>query len=418
MLSRIALALLLMGLASVAVSGMRIAEGLHRDWGHPGYLLQEYESYLPDEVMVNSPGSPCGTEYLVTSISDSFDSATDYAVTNWNNALRNYDPSRLTKYVFHKNSGYDDPSPCVNIKVWGLDSATHARHCGSATAHGCLEDDNQPDDTSFSFANRPLWAIMNEGDLTFLPHKVSDLAHELGHALVLGEHGGTSYNCESIMGHSYGNCGTIISSPTEHDRYDFYAAYKPQDSANPTGMQIDSSSRVTFGWSTAQTDNHTGFWWTKETDAPGSQLAYGVVARNTTSVNYLQLGSLSNGSRWCVRVNPYTEAGFPGLLPFGPSSKYGCVDRETGPSAGGPFVATTHRLPNGKVRINVKNYSSGTRYMNVTGSNLANIGCPWNYVARNAQYQCDRSLSVGQYTHLEWWAWTGSNVSYGRVDYD
>jgi len=407
------------GLVAVALGGMRIAQGTHSQWGHSGYLL--HSTYLPDEVMLNTTGSPCGTEYLVTSITDSFDSATSSAVTNWNNTLRDYDPNRLTKYVFHYNVA-DDPSSCVNIRVWAVDSGTHAQQCGSAAYHGCLEDDDLPESPPvLVLSKRPLWVIMDAGEVTLADHKISDTAHEMGHALIFGEHAGTSYNCESIMGHSSTEnsqtyCSQTIVVPTSHDRNDFYAAYKPQDSANPTSMTIDSSSKVTFDWSSAQLDNIVGFYWFRETDAPGSGIASGTVSRTTTSK---QFTGIANGDRWCVRVNGYTTAGFPSLLPFSPSSRYGCVSKGTGPSAGGPFVATTHRNSSDNLRIRVKNYSGGQRAMIVTGPSLYDgIGCPNQSVANGGTYSCTSSVARGRYPNLTWWATSGSSASYGPVDFD
>jgi hypothetical protein len=182
-------------------------------------------------------------------------------------------------------------------------------------------------------------------------------------------------------------------------------------------MSINSSSSVTFGWSSAQLDNIVGFYWFRETDAPGSGIDSGTVSRTTTSK---QFTSVSNGDRWCVRVNGYTTAGFPSLLPFSPSSRYGCVNKGTGPAAGGPFVATTHRTSSGSLSIRVRNYSSGSRNILVTGPSLQNIGCTEKSVASGSTYTCTSSVAQGQYSSLFWVAVISGtqNRSYGSVDYD
>jgi len=407
-------AALMVGLTGLSVGSVQIAQGKHNDHApHPGFLLPAAGDYLPDEIMVNG-GS---TRYFVTSISDGFDAAAYNAVSNWDSSLRNNGPNYLSKDVFTWN-GYDNPYS--NIFVWAVDSATHAAHCG-AGYHGCLEDDNFPQDQEnpphWYVTARPWWAIMNADALgTDEIHKLSDTAHELGHAMMFGEHYGTSYNCDSIMGHSASGCGgNVITSPTSHDRNDFYYAYKPLDPPNPISMAINSSSSVKFSWYIGNIDNQSQMYWAKEDDTQGDIIDDGYLSRTST---YKTFSGLSNGDRWCFRANAFSDAGFSGLLPWGPNSLYGCASRNTGPSAGGPFVAVTYRGFSG-LEIRVKNYSGGTRAMIVTGPGLGdNIGCSSQNKSSGGTYTCTSSVDPDEYNYLTWWATSGSTYSSGRVDYD
>ncbi len=86
-----------------------------RTHNNPEAILPGLENAdLPPKVVENISG---GNEYVVTSDTEALHAATDAVVTNWNNGLRNYAPNNLTKYVFHKNPGYFDPT--ANVRVVG-----------------------------------------------------------------------------------------------------------------------------------------------------------------------------------------------------------------------------------------------------------------------------------------------------------
>jgi len=82
-----------------------------------------------------------------------------------------------------------------------VNAGNDVMQCGylddGSPAHGCLLDPwvrDVPLATIYMYLN-----VFANGDSA---HKQSDLMHEMGHVLYhAGEHYGTTYNCQSIMGH-------------------------------------------------------------------------------------------------------------------------------------------------------------------------------------------------------------------------
>lgn len=347
-------------------------------------------------------------EFRVGSFTDALDSLTSTAVTDWNNALRS-SPNSLTKYPLH--CCYTDDGANANVQVWGFTGAEFDGHCGTE-AIACVEDDLTPGDTSWDAYRLPQYVIV---DLNFGATR-DTLNHELGHVVaILNEH----YNPDGSCGYPWGTtimdgsgCGAV--APTEHDEDDFWDLLKPQEIPNPTTMTINSSSSVTFGWSSSAGVRHnvSKFYLPRKTDTNGTVIDWLYPDRSASTQPYTNIGT---PSRWCVTAQGYSEAGFKSLNPWTGASYHGCISRFKGDA--GNFLATTQREYG--LRVRVRNNSGGSRYIWALGPGLQNIGCTEQLIANGGTYNCLASVSIGQYDALLITARTSTNLkSSGAVDFD
>lgn len=404
-------ALLLAFAVIIGLAGPMPMRAAHSTRGHSGTLLPGTESLdLMPEVVTNA----YPTEFRVGSFTDALDSVVAAAVTDWNNALRSA-PNSLTKFPLH--CCFNDDAAGANVQVVGVPDAEIEAHCG-AGAIACNEDDLIPGDASWNPFRRPLYIIvsLDRGAA------VRILNHELGHSVsMLNEHYGPNFSCGypwavTIM--DAPQCGS--TTPQPHDEDDFFNLHKPQEVPNPISMTIDSGTAVTYRWSGSADVRHNvdNFYIVRKTDTNGSTIDSAYQPDYTASRQYANIGI---PARWCVTVSGFSSAGFQGLNPWTPPARHGCASKFTGPNAGGPFLATTHRISTGAVRIRIRNLSGGDRYVWALGPALQNIGCSRVRVATGGTYSCDASLSVGQYSDLFLLVETTTppvRQSYGAIDFD
>ncbi|HXK34503.1 MAG TPA: hypothetical protein VNM91_10870 [Dehalococcoidia bacterium] len=404
-------------LAGVLLTVQEDTTAHHVDYTHnnPEVILPGLESSdLPPRIVLNSPGPQ--TEYLVTSITDSLDSATVQAITNWNTGLRNFAPNSLNKYPLHFNL-HDDPN--ANVIVVGYDSAGFGPRCSPGN-HGCVQDDLIPDnDTSVYMYATPLYVIINLTAVTTEAHKRGDIAHELGHLLFLNEHytpgtgncgQGFSLAYTSVM--DYWECD-FLEGPAQHDRDDFYQAYKPQATPSGVAMAPSSSSSATLSWSNASWHNIARFRWVRLTDTAGSLVDAGDTQnKGTTSTSF---GSIADGHRRCVRIHGKSDAGYQNGAELSPRSFYGCYSRVNGNA--GRFLATSHRLYGSLIQV--RNAASGTRTINVLGPQLQGVGCSPASVPAGGTYSCQAGVGIQQYADLFIiMSTSGGSQTLGAIDFD
>jgi hypothetical protein len=351
-------------------------------------------SDLPPRIVVNSPGN----DYLITSDTDVLDAAVNQAVINWNDGLRNFAPTSLNKFPFHKNPGADDPA--ANVRVVGYPTAEYDLRCNPG-GHACVQDELVPDgDNLVNFFASPLYIIVNTSLVTTENHKRGDIAHEMGHVLFFGEHyTSLSGPCNSGYSGSYFSVMDLwecdaLEGPSSHDRQDCYGAYRPQDAPASVNMTINSSSQATIGWSNSDLHNVARFFWQRETDTNGTIIDNG----NTTdkfTVSKAFTG-IVDGQRRCAKVQGRSGAGFVGGNDLSPRGFYGCYSRANG--AAGVLLATSHRLFGSQITI--RNASGGTRQINVLGPALQNVGCSPSNVGNGANYSCQAGVALMQYPDL------------------
>ena len=360
--------------STLLLLGGSYASAHHADHTHdaPEAILTGLENVdLPNRVVRNN----IVLEYLVTSDTDALDSATDAAVTNWNDGLRNYSPNLLTKYPFHKNPGYDDPN--ANVRVIGyLDVFPDYAfdHRCSVGAHACVEDELNPDDDhSVNMNATPLYVIVNLSAVTTDAHKRGDIAHEFGHVLFFNEHY-TCLNCSCTSGYSATYYSVLdkwecdsLEGPSTHDRQDFFDAYQPKDVPGPSSMTIGTGT-VQLNWSNSALHNIFRFYYNRQTDTNGAFVDDGYTSdKFTVSKVY----SVADGNRYCAKSNGVSDAGFQGGNIFSPRTFFGCWSQTTG--AAGRLLATSHRLFGSELRV--RNLSGGTRDIAILSSAFTGIGC-------------------------------------------
>lgn len=213
-------------------------------------------------------------------------------------------------------------------------------------------------------------------------------------------------------------CGS--TTPRPHDEDDFFNLYKPREAPNPTSMAINASSSVTYSWrgSSAVRHNIDLFYVVRKTDTNGSTITSSYDVYTAASK---QFSSIPTPARWCVTTSGFSRAGFQGLNPWTSAADHGCISKFTGPSAGGPFLGTTHRTSSSVVRIQIRNQAGSNRYIWALGPSLQNIGCSRQLISNGGTYTCNASLTRGQYADLFLLAeTTGTPVqqSYGAIDFD
>jgi hypothetical protein len=253
------------------------------------------------------------------------------------------------------------------------------------------------------------------------------LDHEFGHTLYFGEHyvitdpgPPPKFACGYSPGTTVMDAiGCGATAPQLHDRNDFYNVYKPQDALNSTTMNPDSASQVTYAWNTSSSVRHNieSFYVDATTDTNTTVIQFNLVSPLFSSQSYV---GIPDESRFCATARGFSNAGYTGGNPWTPYPYYGCMNRRTGPNAGGPFAVTSQREFGS--RIKARNGSGGTRYIKVVGPNGENVGCSTvQNISNGGLYQCVASVGIRQYPNLVWIACTTSActaASYGNIDFD
>lgn len=196
--------------------------------------------------------------------------------------------------------------------------------------------------------------------------------------------------------------------------------YGPLDTANLTTTNPDSSTQVTYAWNSGSGFRHNieSFYVDKTSDTNTDVLQFNALAAQLyTSIQY----AIADEGRFCATARGFSNAGFAGGNPWTSYPYFGCANRRTGPSAGGPFVVTSQRELGGN-RVKVRNAAGATRYVKVVGPSGENVGCSTATATANGSvYQCLANVTVRQYANLVWIACTTSActaASYGNIDFD
>ncbi len=340
------------------------------------------------------------------------------AVQQWNDALRS-SPNSITKYPFHTSltTGCDDED--ANILVNWVSAATIDAKC-PVDADAC---------TDLAYPITKIWIDSTASNTL--------VAHELGHSLWYTDqyyyHGSPleihCANGQTEGGHSHATYTSIMDCDgiTEStDEYDFLYRYKPTyQTTNPT--YPDTWGSVWNGVyyvgdidvATATSWVEYKYFWEKLTDTNGSVLEAVYQDQDLTNNSPIKNYVINLGSRFCIRTKMYNEIGYTGTDPWSARSQHSCVGAAQSQNAGF-LLATTDRAnaTSNTLYIRVKNFSGGFRNLGIFGPSFQNIGCGYQNLANGSTRQCYVTLTRGVYTHLNWYAWEGSNLSWGYVDFE
>jgi hypothetical protein len=369
-----------------------------------------YDRRLPPEVTFNEPGMG----WRVGAFTADAELLVPSAVADWNARLQ-MAPNNLTKLPLHYQSSYNYDLAVATVRVW-VSEGDLTDVCGGS-AQGCVRDDNDIGNTTTDLVQRPFHVFVST---TASSSAAYTARHELGHVLFHNEHylvGGSCGGWTSVM-NQYG-CGT--DTPATHDGSDFYSGYHPADSPAPATASPSSSSQVTYIWTSVESARHniSRYHWQKLSDRNGSVLSDGTV--NATpelggivgSMGYPVGTAGGTDSRFCFRVRGLTDAGFQASDVYSPFTAHGCVSRSVSPYPTS-FMAASY-VSGSSVYVKVRNGSSTTRYFQVTGPNLENLGACSNVsyrtiAASGGTNTCSISYSTADdYDRLAVFVWSGSS---------
>ncbi len=264
-------------------------------------------------------------------------------------------------------------------------------------------------------------------------HMVSDLMHEMGHALwTAAEHYNTGYNCQSIMGHC--NDPRIIDLQA-HDIADYRSAYRIADAPDATYAQFTKSGSTIktkhlfeggyLGGNGRTLHAEQKYWFDRAIGSvTGTYDTYTSIPRietnsDDTTPSWFEIADLPSqgsgtSSEWCFKVRG--EAG--GVLTsdsgrFGPLSRAYCIANRGNGSGSGVFVASNR---NDYVGFSVWNHS-GAQINNV--ALLLNDGqthiCDLGSIANSASKWCvSTALGAGSGFVVLWYNWANR----GAIGYD